>query len=57
MNLASHVETLRRKHQRLESEIFESEQHPGTDHLNIVALKREKLKLKDEIEKLDRSIH
>jgi len=51
MSMASHVETLKRKHQKLESEISETMRHPGADPAELTALKREKLKLKDEIEK------
>jgi len=57
MSMASHVETLKRKHQKLESRIDETERHPGVDHIEIAALKREKLRLKDEIEKHSASIH
>ncbi len=57
MSLSSHVETLKQKHRDLESSIAASERLPGSDHLNIVALKRKKLKLKDEIEKLSHSVH
>ena len=57
MSLASHVESLKRKHAKLEDEIAESERHPGTDHVQIAALKREKLRVKDEIEKHAGSLH
>ena len=57
MSLASHVETLKRKHEQLEHKITETERHPGVDHVEIAALKREKLRVKDEIEKHAASIH
>ena len=57
MSVASRVETLKRKHRRLENEIFEFQQSPSTNHLDIVAMKREKLKLKDEIERFNKSLH
>ncbi len=57
MSLASHVETLKRKHQKLENSISETERHPGADHLEVAALKKQKLRVKEEIEKLSTSIH
>jgi hypothetical protein len=52
MNLSSHLTELRKKHQTL-SEAIETEQRsPGSDGLRITELKRQKLRLKDEIERL-----
>lgn len=52
MNLGSHLSELRKKHQHL-SEAIEAEQRaPGSDSLSIAAMKRQKLRLKDQIEKL-----
>ncbi len=52
MSLASHLEELQRKHGDIEREINEAMAHPSMDDLEIVCLKRRKLALKDEIEKL-----
>ena len=52
MSLASHLAELERKHGDLEREIDEALLHPSYDDLDIVKLKRRKLALKDEIEKL-----
>jgi hypothetical protein len=52
MSLASHLEELKRKHGDIEREIDEAMAHPSIDDLEIVSLKRRKLALKDEIEKL-----
>lgn len=52
MALASHLEELQRKHGDIEREIDEAQTHPSADELQITALKRRKLALKDEIEKL-----
>lgn len=52
MSLASHLEELKRKHGDIEREIDEAMAHPSIDDLQIVSLKRRKLALKDEIEKL-----
>ncbi|WP_226782022.1 YdcH family protein [Oceaniglobus trochenteri] len=52
MSMSSHVQELRRKHQAL-SEIVESEQRsPATDDLHIKALKKQKLQIKQQIERL-----
>lgn len=56
MSLASHLEELQRKHGELEREIDDALSHPSMDTLEVNRLKRRKLKLKDEIEKL-RSAH
>ncbi|AWC21974.1 YdcH family protein [Aminobacter aganoensis] len=52
MSLASHLEELQRKHGDVERQLDEAMNHPSMDDLQIVALKRRKLALKDEIEKL-----
>ena len=55
MALQSHLSELERKHQALEREIQDEMSHPGADDLKLAALKRRKLQLKDEIERLRRS--
>jgi hypothetical protein len=52
MSLANHLEELQRKHGDIEREIDQAMAHPSVDDLEIVTLKRRKLALKDEIEKL-----
>ena len=52
MSLANRLEELQRKHGDIEREIGEAMLHPSVDDLEIVNLKRRKLALKDEIEKL-----
>jgi hypothetical protein len=52
MSLANHLEELQRKHGDIEREIDEALLHPSVDDLEIAALKRRKLAIKDEIEKL-----
>lgn len=52
MSLASHLAELERKHGDIEREIDEAMTHPSVDDLTIATLKRRKLALKDEIEKL-----
>ncbi|MEM9011619.1 MAG: YdcH family protein [Pseudomonadota bacterium] len=48
----AHLEELRRKHANLAIEIESEERHPGASDLRIQELKRQKLKLKDEIARL-----
>lgn len=52
MSLASHLDELNRKHGDIERQIDEALNHPSVDDLEIVNLKRRKLAIKDEIEKL-----
>jgi hypothetical protein len=52
MSLASHIQELQRKHGDIEREIDQALAHPSTDALEISKLKRRKLALKDEMEKL-----
>ena len=52
MSLVNHLEELQRKHGDIEREIDEAMLHPSVDDLEIVTLKRRKLAIKDEIEKL-----
>jgi len=52
MSLESHLAELQRKHGDLQREIDDAMMHPSTDALEIVKLKRRKLAIKDEMEKL-----
>lgn len=52
MSLTSHLAELKRKHSDIEREIDEAMSHPSIDNLEIARLKRRKLALKDEMEKL-----
>lgn len=52
MSLANHLDELQRKHGEIERQIDEALSHPSVDDLEIVTLKRRKLAIKDEIEKL-----
>lgn len=52
MSLTSHLQELRRKHEALSLEVEEAQRHPGADALHIADLKKQKLKLKEEIHRL-----
>ncbi|PYG26888.1 YdcH family protein [Pelagimonas varians] len=52
MSLSSHVQELKKKHQSLSDSIETAQRAPGIDDLQIVDMKRQKLKIKEEIERL-----
>ena len=52
MALAAHLAELTEKHRLLERKIREEMARPGADDLQITQLKLQKLKLKDEMAKL-----
>lgn len=52
MAVTAHIEELSEKHRAIERKIEEELKHPSSDELTVAALKKEKLRLKDEIEKL-----
>ncbi len=52
MNLTSHVQELRRKHQALSQEVENETRSPGADMLRVSELKKKKLALKEQIERL-----
>ena len=57
MNLAGHITELRRKHETLNRMIEEEQRRPAVYDLELSRLKREKLKLKEEIVRLSPAIH
>lgn len=52
MSLQSHLVELQKRHSDLERQLEEAMRHPSMDSLEIASLKRRKLQLKDEIERL-----
>ena len=52
MSLASHLAELQRKHGDLDRQLDEAMSSPSIDDLEIANLKRRKLAIKDEIERL-----
>ena len=52
MSVSSHLDELRRKHAVLEQKIESEARSPGSDDLQITEMKREKLRLKEEIQRL-----
>lgn len=57
MSMQSHLAELEKRHQALESEINDCLTHPAVDDLKIVELKRRKLLVKEEIERLRQNGH
>jgi hypothetical protein len=55
MAIQAHLVELERKHKVLENELHDALVHLSTDDLRIVELKRRKLMVKDEIERLRHS--
>lgn len=56
MSLQTHLSELQAKHKALDLQIEEELTHPSSDDLAIAELKRKKLKLKDEITRLEAQI-
>jgi len=55
MAIEAHLVELERKHRTLENELHEALLHLSIDDLQIIELKRRKLLLKDEIERIKQS--
>lgn len=56
MSIEGHLEALKKKHASLEAEIEKALQSPATDPLHIADLKKRKLQIKEEIERLSEKI-
>jgi hypothetical protein len=52
MAIQAHLAELERKHEALESQLHDALNHPSTDDITIIEIKRRKLQVKDEIERL-----
>lgn len=57
MSLSSHLHELKRKHQVLSDRVEEAQRAPGTDDLTIADLKKQKLRLKEEISRISEEVH
>lgn len=53
MSLQTHLDELHAKHKALEVELADAIAHPASSDAEIAELKRRKLKIKDEITKLE----
>lgn len=52
MSVNAHLEELKKKHQALSDKVEEAQRAPGTDDLTVAAMKKQKLRLKEEITRL-----
>lgn len=52
MALSSHLQELKRKHQVLSEAVEQAQRAPGSNDLEIADMKKQKLRLKEEIERL-----
>ena len=52
MSVSSHLAELTKKHQHLSVEVEEAQRAPGVDGLVLANLKKQKLRLKEQIERL-----
>lgn len=57
MGLESHIQELSDKHHKLDEQIHEELLRPHPDDLMISELKKRKLRLKEEIERLRSGLH
>ncbi|WP_397541691.1 YdcH family protein [Roseovarius salis] len=52
MSLSAHLEELKKKHQTLSDRVEEAQRSPGASDFEIADLKKQKLRIKEEIERL-----
>ncbi len=52
MSLNSHLEELRKKHDHLSYQVESEQRAPGSSDLAVAEMKKQKLRLKEEIERL-----
>ena len=56
MSLESHLQQLQRKHELLKEKIASETQRPSFDELQVKAMKKQKLKLKEKISRARSSV-
>ena len=52
MAFDAHLETLKRKHREMSDAVEQAQRAPGIDALQVAHMKKEKLRLKEEITRL-----
>lgn len=52
MSMSSHISELQKKHKELSERVEVVQRSPGSDDLEVLSLKKEKLRLKEEITRL-----
>jgi hypothetical protein len=57
MALLGHIDELSEKHKKLEELIEDEMTHPDWNEYRVAALKKQKLRIKDELERLRSDVH
>ncbi|MGA7712108.1 MAG: DUF465 domain-containing protein [Rhizomicrobium sp.] len=57
MAMQGHIQELSEKHKKLEDLIEDEMAHPDWNEVRVAALKKQKLRIKDELERLRGSVH
>ncbi|MEO6298223.1 MAG: DUF465 domain-containing protein [Paracoccaceae bacterium] len=52
MTVASHIAELKRKHENLSEAVVQAQRAPSIDDLHIAEMKKQKLKIKEQISRL-----
>ncbi|MBW6505153.1 MAG: YdcH family protein [Rhodobacteraceae bacterium] len=52
MTVDAHIEELRKKHEALSAAVEEAQRSPGSSDVEIAEMKKQKLKIKEEIHRL-----
>lgn len=52
MSITAHIDQLKKKHETLSEAVEQAQRAPGIDGLQVADLKKQKLRLKEEIERL-----
>jgi hypothetical protein len=52
MSVSAHLEQLKRKHETLSDQVEQEQRAPGSSDLDVADLKKQKLRLKEEITRL-----
>ena len=52
MSMSSHISELKKKHEELSERVESIQRRPGSDDLEVATMKKEKLRLKEEISRL-----
>jgi hypothetical protein len=52
MSMSSHISELKKKHEELSERVELVQRRPGSDDLEVATMKKEKLRLKEEITRL-----
>lgn len=55
MTVTSHIAELKKKHEHLSDKVAQAQRAPGADDLQIAEWKKQKLKIKEEISRLQQA--